>query len=120
MPAQARVQFRSAKFLTNYKRRVAANTQAVASAITQELRSRVGTPYPPPSRPGQPPHRRTGRLQRGINGNTVLSGNRLIMTHFARAPYAAFVAFGTRRMAARQFLFYTRDQIARLLRALRM
>lgn len=121
MPATAKVQWRAQQFLSAYTRRVTARTaQIAATEITQQIKARVGTPYPPASRPGQPPHRRTGRLQRSVGGNTILSGNRLIVTHFATAFHAPFMQLGTRHIRPRPFLFYTQAQLARLMQGLRI
>lgn len=35
-------------------------------ALSEIAREKVGQPYPPASEPGEPPHRRTGGLQRAI------------------------------------------------------
>lgn len=50
----------------------------------QTLMDRLNTPYPPASRPGEFPHRRTGRLRQsvGVEPNTVegIMANRYALT----------------------------------------
>jgi Bacteriophage HK97-gp10, putative tail-component len=83
--------------------------QVAASAAERQVRDRLSTPSPPPSTAGQPPHRRTGVLQRSIVGNVRLLTNIVRVTVTALAPYARFLQRGTRRMASRPFLGFPVD-----------
>ena len=66
--------------------------------MTQEIEDRISKPYPPPSRPGQYPHRRTGFLHDTV---TVQRKGRKL---FVRVPtYGRFLQEGTSKMQARKF-----------------
>ena len=67
-------------------------------AAARELLSR---PYPPASKPGEPPRRRTGRLVRSLNYR--VRRRPLGVSLGADAPYAGFLDEGTRRMKPRPF-----------------
>lgn len=68
------------------RRQIAANLHAIAKLIQDETRRELDVAYPPASRPGESPHRRTGNLQRkqyahaDIRTQTIEVGN--------TAPYA--------------------------------
>lgn len=87
----------------------------------------VNVPYPPASRPGEPPHRRTRTLQRDLTVwlERVPGGAVMHMGwRRGRPDYAEYLAKGTRRMAARPALpevWRTRghDAIATVVEALR-
>lgn len=69
----------------------------------------VSTPWPPASRPGQPPHRRTGGLARGITHRVSRSGHTLslavgVPASSPVARQARALQGGTRRMAPRPFV----------------
>lgn len=51
--------------------RVRRNAIEAAAFAQKSLRSALGTPYPPASRPGQVPHRRTGTLHRSAYARLV-------------------------------------------------
>jgi hypothetical protein len=56
----------------------------------EAVRESLGTPYPPASKPGEPPHLRTGRLRASV-GSEVSGGGQdegLTLTISATAPYA--------------------------------
>ena len=75
-----------------------------AEALERQVKTRVADPFPPASRPGQPPHRRTGALQRGIQTTARLLVNRVRISLTAAAHYARFLQRGTRKMARRPFV----------------
>jgi len=82
-----------------------------ATAVTRQVKARLALPYPPASRPGQPPRRRTGRLLRSVRSFTETStghGIRVSVAVTARsrrgAPYPIFLQYGTRRMLPRPIL----------------
>lgn len=86
--------------LTAADKAVPVGVAASAKPIETYIKLKVSKPYPPASRPGQPPHRRTGRFQRnwrvrGI-GKTLQIRNHTF--------YAAFLEAGTSKMAARPTL----------------
>lgn len=44
-----------------------------ADQVVTAIKEEIGTPYPPASTPGNPPHRRTGNLQEGVEQITTES-----------------------------------------------
>ena len=46
---------------------------AIGSLMVQDLKHTLSTPYPPASEPGQPPHKRSGRLYDSIRWETAAS-----------------------------------------------
>jgi hypothetical protein len=46
--------------------RVKLELRAFGDEVVADIRKTIGTPYPPSSKPGEPPHKRTGELQAGI------------------------------------------------------
>ncbi len=84
--------------------------QFAAETLEREVRARVGDPYPPASAPGQPPHRRTGALQRSIQGFVKPLAMKIRVGLSIAAPYAKFLQRGTTRMAARPFLGTVSDR----------
>jgi hypothetical protein len=85
--------------ITRWQQKKTAALLAMASAIEQAQREVLNEPYPPASRPGSPPHRRSGRLQAesGTKINVQTGSIQLINA----APYASFLRDGTSRMARR-------------------
>jgi HK97 gp10 family phage protein len=75
---------------------------AVAEQLAAEIRELISDPYPPASRPGRPPHRRTGKLLRSVKVVRTLTGARVQIGK--DAIYASFLESGTRFMKARPFL----------------
>lgn len=55
-----------------------------------------------PSLPGQPPNADTHRLDLSLD--TIINESRLSVSVVSRAPYGAFLEFGTSKMAARPYL----------------
>ncbi len=85
-------------------------SQIAASVLERNVKARIGTSFPPASRPGRPPHRRTGALQRGVHGAArVLNNFRVRVELTVAAFYAPFLQRGTRRMAARPFIGFAED-----------
>ena len=78
--------------------------QRGAALVQADARRLVSTPYPPASRPGQPPRRRTGRLMNSIVATVSQRGRSIVLSLTARVRYARFLELGTVRMAARPFL----------------
>lgn len=94
-----RVQFKTGRIIQRSRRATAKAFDQVTKEMTTALRKVLKKPFPPASRPGNPPHKRTGFLQ----GNTVVS--RKGRNIFVRTPtYGIFLDGGTSRMAARPFI----------------
>lgn len=81
-----------------------------AAVLEHNVKTRLGTPYPPASRPGQPPHRRTGALQRSVHATArMINQFRVRIAVTVAAFYAQFLQRGTRRMARRPITGYAQD-----------
>jgi hypothetical protein len=86
--------------LTAAEHAVPVGVTAAAKPIETYIKAKVSIPYPPPSKPGSPPHRRTGRFQRNwrVRG---LGKTLQIRNH---TYYGPFLEAGTSIMAARPTL----------------
>jgi hypothetical protein len=71
-----------------------------ANLMRHELRQLIKVPYPPPSKPGEPPHRRTGRLWTSMDPR-VERRNHIVIYGMG---YGRFLEDGTKHMDARPFL----------------
>jgi hypothetical protein len=86
--------------------RTAAGCRAAAKFVQAELRKAVDKPYPPASRPGAAPHRRTGKYQASLYCRVIgRSGG--IVAGSSMPDRALWLEEGTRRMAARPHFFKT-------------
>jgi hypothetical protein len=74
--------------------------------LVAEIRQEIGTPYPPASKPGTPPHLRTGELRDKMDSQVVsnVSGGRITLTVENTAKHAQYLRDGTGRMAKRDFM----------------
>ena len=68
----------------------------VAKDIESEIRSTIQNPYPPASKPGNPPHRRSGYLSGSVNATGDEKGIRI-----REAQYGFFLEGGTFQMDPR-------------------
>jgi hypothetical protein len=87
-------------------------------ACVQTLNVSNPRPYDTPSKPGEPPRKRTGWLQRNVLyelDEKTLSG-RVGITRNAR--YGLYLELGTRRMAARPWLLATLQKVEKQLNAI--
>ena len=78
--------------------------ERTAKEMTREVKAAIDEPYPPASEPGEPPHKRTGYLQR--NTQVTREGNEFIL----RYPlYGEFLEQGAPsiNLQARPFLVPT-------------
>lgn len=75
-----------------------AHIEKLARRLATEIKLSIADPFPPASRPGEPPHWRTGRLQRSVDYK--MGGPGEADVHIT-APYALYLEFGTHKMAAR-------------------
>lgn len=71
-----------------------------ATLMRHELRQLIKVPYPPPSIPGEPPHRRTGRLWTSMDPR-IERRNHIVIYGMG---YGRFLEDGTKHMLARPFL----------------
>lgn len=82
------------------RRAVPVGVAAAAEPIQMYLETKVNIPYPPPSEPGQPAHRRTGKYKRAWS----VKPKGLLLTILNPVKYAKFLEWGTKYMAARPAL----------------
>lgn len=75
--------------------------EEVGIVVSRHAKALVGVSYPPASSPGEPPARRTGRLQQSITYQVRGKSGRPAVRIYAGAPYGEFLETGTSRMAAR-------------------
>lgn len=68
----------------------------VAREMEEEIRASIQKPYPPASKPGNPPHRRSGYLAGSVTGTGDQKGIRI-----HEAQYGRFLEGGTARMDPR-------------------
>ena len=104
MPATSKVIWHGRSHFAIVRRGLRAGMKRGADRAAKMVRAKVSIPYPPASSPGNPPHRRTGRLMRSIRSRIGDRGNNVVVEVVATAPYASYLQEGTRRMLARPFL----------------
>lgn len=75
--------------------------QECGIVVSRHAKQLVGVAYPPASSPGEPPHRRTGRLQQSITYDVRRKSGQPAVRIYAGVPYGEFLETGTSRMAAR-------------------
>jgi HK97 gp10 family phage protein len=68
------------------------------------IRDSLSQPYPPASKPGEIPHRRSGRLMAAVTATVEEQGDQIRVKWGNTAPYSGFLESGTGRMAARPFI----------------
>jgi hypothetical protein len=88
-----------------YKREVRKATnwmlRLVLKAIVMEIRRVLSITYPPASRPGESPHRRTGTLRDSVASR--LDATESIGWVSVDTPYASMLEDGTRKMKPRPY-----------------
>jgi len=94
------VDWQGDKALHDLEKELQKNMEQAADYLAQKTQEAIATPYPPASSPGNPPHLRSGDLQRSVH--PVLMPNSFKVV--ADMPYALMLEFGTSKMAARPFL----------------
>jgi hypothetical protein len=72
----------------------------MADKLAKEIKSISSEPYPPASRPGRPPHRRSGRFVSGVHVIRTVNG---ALVRFY-AAHSKFLIYGTKNMKARPAL----------------
>lgn len=85
---------------------LASASESAGARVTDRIKTEISVAYPPASKPGTPPHRRTGNLQNKTRHTVVTEVNagqvRLIVEN--AAPYGGYLRDGTSRMEARDFM----------------
>ena len=72
----------------------------MADKLAKEIQRISSEPYPPASKPGRPPHRRSGKFVGGVH---VIRTARGALVRFY-APYSKYLIFGTKHMDPRPAL----------------
>jgi len=75
-----------------------------AVAVESEAKRLLNDSWPPASTPGQPPHKRTARLQTSISWRLGEDEEGLYADIGTAVEYGVYLEFGTDRMAARPFM----------------
>lgn len=72
----------------------------MADALAKEIKQISSDPYPPASKPGKPPHRRSGKFVSGVH--VIRTTNGALVRFYA--PYSKFLIYGTKHMDPRPAL----------------
>ncbi len=89
-----KITIRRAAFTNKVKERIEFNLKTVGMFLINALEAQVSTPYPPASRVGESPHRRTGTLRGGFK---MVIKRRLFSVDlrvFTNVPYSRRLEFG--------------------------
>lgn len=84
---------------------IADGMERAAANVKRAMRRRLNIPYPPASRPGQSPRRRTGRLRNSIQFWINRKTLEVFIGPDATAPYGFWLEYGTSKMEPRPFMF---------------
>lgn len=88
------LKIRKTAFTRKVKKRIAFNMMTLARFIISDLERIVSTPYPPASRVGESPHKRTGTLQRGFKFKIKTGLIGVSLRIFTDVPYSRRLEFG--------------------------
>ena len=119
--ATAKVSFQSTAHMAKVKGVVGRRMVRAERHVRARWMLVTSRPFPPASRPGQWPRRRTGRLQRGIraNINATTNGVRLSVTNVAVSPrgfrYPQHLEQNMRRHGLQRLLATTWRTVGRIL-----
>lgn len=64
-------------FITRQHEALVAAMAKQSERVVVDTKASISTQYPPPSSPGEPPHRRTGQLESGIEATMTDSGSQV-------------------------------------------
>jgi hypothetical protein len=113
--ATARVIWNADRFNARLRGVLQGRAQRAVNVVVGDTQKRVSRPYPPASRPGEPPARRSGRLRSSISGQVSVTKREITATVRARAPYARQLDPGGGKIAKRPFIGLPQD-IAKMAR----
>jgi hypothetical protein len=107
--AEVTVHWRGDEVLADIEAAVAEGMELAGKVLATSTQRKVSTPYPPASRPGQPPHRRSGGLAGAVGHRVTRSGRNVTLDvgvpdSSSVGRQARALQKGTGRMAARPFL----------------
>ena len=89
------------KFKGDVRREMKRRLSRAAIEVSRHAKEIVSVAGPRPSRPGQPPHKQTGRLRASIAWEMVGDDKARVGTN---VKYGRYLELGTRRMAVRPWL----------------
>jgi HK97 gp10 family phage protein len=78
--------------------------------MKKQVQQMIGKPFPPSSAEGEPPHRRSGNLQRSITIKFSKTPVALEVKVGSKASYAMDLEMGTSKVPARPFLRPANDK----------
>lgn len=84
---------------------IADGMERAAVNVRRAMRRRINKPWPPASRPGQSPRRRTGNLWRSVTYKINRQTLEIWIGPGEQAPYGLYLEYGTKRMAPRPWMF---------------
>ena len=76
--------------------------EAAAILLKNEAKQLISEPSPPPSAPGEPPGKDTGRLRASVSHE--VDRGKMVARVGTNVVYGKFLELGTRKMAARPWL----------------
>lgn len=97
-----RVSFKIGRLVKRERKAVSDGLDDVLTLMRREVRNKIGTPYPPASTAGNPPHKRTGYLRKNVKAKR--KGHKFWMSV---PQYGTWLDGGTTRMDARPFIRVT-------------
>lgn len=89
-----KITIRRAAFTDRVKKRIEFNLETVGKLLINNLEAAVSTPWPPASRVGESPHRRTGTLRGGFKMTIKRRLLSVDLRVFTNVPYARRLEFG--------------------------
>lgn len=88
------LKIRKAAFTTKVKKRIEFNMKTLGRFIVADLAQIVATPYPPASRVGESPHKRTGNLQRNFQWKVKVGLLSVSLRVYTDVVYSRRLEFG--------------------------
>jgi hypothetical protein len=89
-----RLKINKVAFTRKVKKRIEDNMDGIGALLVQQLAQAVSVPYPPASRVGESPHRRTGELQKSFKWIVKVGAVTVSLRVFTDNVYAARLEFG--------------------------
>lgn len=92
-----RVEFKTGRVIRGLRNATSKALDVVVVRMTKAVQSKLGNTFPPPSRAGQYPRKRTGNLQ-----NTIAVRRKGRALFVSTPQYGIWLQHGTRKMRARK------------------
>jgi hypothetical protein len=102
------------EWMNDFEDELSKRIDKVGRAIRDRIKEKINTPYPPASQPHNPPHRRSGKLRRGVRFRREPFTKDLMI--WSQEEYSSFLEFGTEefgtsKMEPREFFFDTIEEM---------